>query len=94
MKVLNNKRGLRIKRDFFSNTPNLTLRGNTFDVNHLHKFITTGGLPSPMGEYPRMTKTPAPQLRTVKSQPDTNTLYTKSKSRGLSQQRNKSMFQL
>ncbi|CAI2374110.1 unnamed protein product [Moneuplotes crassus] len=91
MKVLNNKRGLKIKKDLFNNKPNLSLRGCTFDVNHLHKFITSGGMSSPLGSYPKMTKTPAPKLKSVKSQPDTSALFTRTRySRGLSQQRNRS----
>jgi len=94
MKIRNNKRGLEIKKICFQNVPNLSLRGNTFDVNHLHKFITTGGLPSPLADYPKATRTPAPELNTVKSQLD-SMLFTRSKfSRGLSQQRNKSNISL
>lgn len=91
MNVLNNKRGIKIKKDLFGNTPNLSLRGCTFDVSHLHKFITTGGSPSPLSFYPRNTQTPVLEINSVKSQADSNTLFTRSKaSRGLSQDRNKS----
>ncbi|CAI2373847.1 unnamed protein product [Moneuplotes crassus] len=91
MKVLNNEKGLKIKKELFNNTPNLTLRGCTFDVNHLHQFITAGGMPSQLGNYPKVAKTPAPELRSVRSQPDTSMLFTRSKfSRELSQQRNRS----
>jgi hypothetical protein len=91
MKVLNNKRGIKIKKDLFGNTPNLVLRGSTFDVSHLHKFITQGGAPSPLSFYPRNSHTPVVELNSGKSQADSNTLFSRSKaSRGLSHDRNSS----
>lgn len=90
MKILNNDRGIQIRKELFCNTPNLTLRGSTFDVNHLYRFITQGGESNTqVNFYPNNSRTQT-DMNSVKSMKTSNVLASRIRfNRGASNNRNK-----
>ena len=91
MKVLNNNRGIKIKKELFHNVPNLSLRAWTFDVTHLSKFITQGTCELPSSFLANKSNTPL-DFHSIKSQsPNRDNQSNAMVNRGFTQQqRNRS----